>query len=147
MVQRVLIIAGPTASGKSALAIALAKQFSGVIINADSMQVYKQIKVLTARPTSKDLQQAAHRLYGILNADDPCSVGRWLDLAIVEIRAAWVDGKLPVIVGGTGLYLKALLEGLAPIPHIPYDMRKKAILHHQMLGGVLFRQELAEIDA
>ncbi len=147
MVQRVLIIAGPTASGKSALAIALAKQFSGVIINADSMQVYKQIKVLTARPTSKDLQQAAHRLYGILNADDPCSVGRWLDLAIVEIRAAWVDGKLPVIVGGTGLYLKALLEGLAPIPHIPHDMRKKAILHHQMLGGVLFRQELAEIDA
>ena len=146
MIQRVLIIAGPTASGKSALAVAVAKKFSGVIINADSMQVYKQMNVLSARPHAKDLAEAAHRLYGILNADDPCSVGRWLEMAIVEIKAAWVDGKLPLVVGGTGMYLKALVEGLAPIPEIPAQARKKATGLHKMLGGEVFRQELSVID-
>ena len=146
MVQRVLIIAGPTASGKSALAIAVAKEFSGVIINADSMQIYKQMSILTARPTAEDLAQAEHRLYGILNVDDPCSVGRWLDMAIVEIKAAWDDGKLPLIVGGTGMYLKALLEGLAPIPQVPQRIRKKATMLHKRLGGEAFLEKLAEID-
>ena len=146
MVQRILIIAGPTSSGKSALAIAVAKEFSGVIINADSMQVYKQMNVLTARPSAEDMAKATHRLYGILNVDDPCSVGRWLDLAIVEIQTAWVDGKLPIIVGGTGMYLKALLEGLAPIPNVPSETRKKATRLHKKLGGEVFRQELAAID-
>jgi tRNA dimethylallyltransferase len=146
VVQRILIIAGPTASGKSALAIAVAKEFSGVIINADSMQVYKQMNVLTARPPARDLAKAVHRLYGILNADDPCTVGRWLDLAIVEIQSAWVNGKLPIVVGGTGMYLKALLEGLAPIPPVPTKARKKATKLHKKLGGDVFRQKLAVID-
>ena len=146
MVERVLIIAGPTASGKSALAIAVAKAFAGVIINADSMQVYKQMDVLSARPPAEDLAQAPHRLYGILDADDPCSVGRWLDLAVAEIKAAWAGGKLPLIVGGTGMYLKSLLEGLAPIPDIPAQARDKATQLHQRLGGEVFRQELSMID-
>jgi tRNA dimethylallyltransferase len=146
VVQRVLIIAGPTASGKSALAIAVAKEFSGVIINADSMQVYKEMDVLSARPPAKDLDQVTHRLYGILDADDPCSVGRWLNLAVVEIKAAWVDGKLPLIVGGTGMYLKALLEGLAPIPDIPAQARKKATGLHKRLGAEVFRQQLSTLD-
>ena len=146
MAQRVLIIAGPTASGKSALAIAVAKKFSGVIINADSMQVYKQMNVLTARPPAKDLAKAVHRRYGFFNADDPCSVGRWLDLAIVEIQTAWLDGKLPIVVGGTGMYLKALLEGFAPIPKVPPKTRIKATRLHKNLGGEVFRQELAVID-
>jgi tRNA dimethylallyltransferase len=146
VVQRVLIIAGPTASGKSALAIAVAREFSGVIINADSMQVYKQMNILTARPPAEDLAKAEHRLYGILNVDDPCSVGRWLDLAIIEIQTAWVDGKLPIIVGGTGMYLKALLKGLAPVPKVPSKTRKKATSLHKKLGGEVFRQELAVID-
>tara|TARA_B100000676_G_C18071145_1_gene844371 strand:- start:46 stop:1002 length:957 start_codon:yes stop_codon:yes gene_type:complete len=146
VVQRVLIIAGPTASGKSTLAISVAKKFSGVIINADSMQVYKQMSVLTACPPTKDLCQAEHRLYGILDAGDPCSVGRWLDLATDEIRAAWAIGKLPLVVGGTGLYLKALLEGLAPIPNVSRSIRKKVTILHESLGGKVFREVLAEID-
>jgi tRNA dimethylallyltransferase len=81
-----------------------------------------------------------------LNADDPCSVGRWLDLAVVEIKAAWVDGKLPLIVGGTGMYLKALLEGLAPIPDIPALARKKATGLHKRLGAEVFRQQLSTLD-
>ena len=146
MVNKVIIIAGPTASGKSALAIAVAKEFSGVIINADSMQIYRQMSILTARPSTKEMKQVEHRLYGILNVDDPCSVGRWLDLAIIEIQSAWNVGKLPLIVGGTGMYLKALLEGLAPIPNVPKRIREKATLLHKRLGGVAFREALAKVD-
>lgn len=141
-----VIIAGPTASGKSALAIDVARQFSGLIINADSMQVYRELNVLSARPPRRDLKQAPHRLYGVLGADDPCSVGRWLDMALVEIRAAWADQKLPLVVGGTGLYLKALLEGLAPIPDVPAKFRQQATALHQELGGEKFREHLTTLD-
>ena len=146
MDQRVVIIAGPTASGKSALAIDAAKEFSGVIINADSMQVYRQLDVLTARPPERDLAEAPHRLYGILEPDDPCSVGRWLDLAVAEIKAAWAEGHLPLVVGGTGLYLKALLDGLAPIPDVPATSRREATVLHSELGGAAFREQLAQHD-
>jgi tRNA dimethylallyltransferase len=145
--QRVVIIAGPTASGKSALALDVARQFSGLIINADSMQVYRELDVLSARPSADDLARTAHRLYGVLNAADPCSVGRWLDLAVAEIRAAWSDHKLPLVVGGTGLYLKALLEGLAPIPPVAPQVRKQATDLHQELGAEAFREQLAELDS
>ncbi len=147
MNESVVIIAGPTASGKSALGIDVAREFSGVIINADSMQVYRQLDVLTARPPARDLEAAPHRLYGILDADDPCSVGRWLDLAISEIRTAWSEGQLPLVVGGTGMYLKALLQGLAPIPDVPIEAREKATTLHSELGGEDFRERLATLDA
>ncbi|NQU55942.1 MAG: tRNA (adenosine(37)-N6)-dimethylallyltransferase MiaA [Rhodospirillales bacterium] len=146
MQQRVIIIAGPTASGKSALAIDVAREFSGLIINADSMQVYRELDVLSARPPEGDLDQAPHRLYGVLAADDPCSVGRWLEMALAEIRAAWAAEKLPLVVGGTGLYLKALLEGLAPIPDVPAQFRAQATALHQDLGGEAFHEQLAHLD-
>ncbi len=146
MLQRVVIIAGPTASGKSALAIDVAREFSGRIINADSMQVYRELDVLSARPPQRDLEQAPHRLYGVLAAVDPCSVGRWLTMALGEIRAAWAAGQLPLVVGGTGLYLKALLEGLAPIPDVPAEFRAQATALHLKLGGEAFREKLASLD-
>ena len=121
---RAVLIAGPTASGKSALAITLAQRRNGVVVNADSMQVYRDLEILTARPTNDELQQAPHALYGYVEGSDACSVGRW----IVDVRAAvdvaWQDGRLPIIVGGTGLYFKALLEGLSPIPPVPADVRE-----------------------
>ncbi len=142
----VVVVAGPTASGKSALALDVAEEFSGVIINADSMQVYRELDVLTARPPAEDLQRAPHRLYGILAADDPCSVGRWLDLAVAEVKAAWAAGRLPLVVGGTGLYLRALMRGLAPIPSVPPQTRRQAMGLHEELGGEAFRERLADLD-
>ena len=146
MSESVVIIAGPTASGKSALAIDVAKEFNGVIINADSMQVYRELDILSARPPERDLAQAPHRLYGILAPDDPCSVGRWLELAVAEIKTAWAHGQLPLVVGGTGMYLKALQEGLAPIPDVPAATREEATALHGKLGGEAFRDELAKLD-
>ncbi len=146
MSDSIIIIAGPTASGKSALAIDVAKEFNGVIINADSMQVYRELDVLSARPPKRDLLEAPHRLYGFMDADDPCSVGRWLNLAVLEIKKAWAEGRLPLVVGGTGMYLKALMEGLAPIPDVPAQTRDKATAFHAKLGGEAFRRELAKLD-
>jgi tRNA dimethylallyltransferase len=144
--QRIIIIAGPTGSGKSALAIDVAQEFSCVIINADSMQVYRDLNVISARPPASDLKQAPHRLYGFMAADDPCSVGRWLAMAVDEIRTVWADGKVPLVVGGTGLYLKALMEGLAPIPDVKPFFRKRATELHKQLGPEAFHYELAELD-
>ena len=115
----VLVIAGPTASGKSALAMAAALEFDGTVINADSMQVYRELNILTARPSAVDEARVPHRLFGVLGAADPCSAGRWLRMASVEIDGARSANRLPIVVGGTGLYLKALTDGLAPVPEIP----------------------------
>lgn len=142
----VLVIAGPTASGKSALAVDAAERFGGVVINADSMQVYSELDVLTARPQAADLARAEHRLFGVLPAAERCSVGRWLELAareIVEVRAA---GQLPIVVGGTGMYLKALMEGLAPVPEIPEAVTLSAQERYDEIGGEAFRGELAILD-
>jgi tRNA dimethylallyltransferase len=119
----VLVIGGPTASGKSALALAAAIQFNGVVINGDSMQVYDVLDVLTARPQAADLAAAPHRLYGCLSPHVACSMAQWLDLAQAEIRAAWAAGQLPIVCGGTGLYLRALLYGVSPVPEIPAAIR------------------------
>ena len=146
MKNRVVVVAGPTASGKSVLALEVAAEFSGVIINSDSMQVYRELDILTARPPASDLSQAPHRLYGVLGADDPCSVGRWLDMAVVEIKSAWAANHLPIVVGGTGMYLKALLKGLAPIPDVPPETRQQATALHTKLGGVAFREKVAVLD-
>ncbi|MBY0431960.1 MAG: tRNA (adenosine(37)-N6)-dimethylallyltransferase MiaA [Rhodospirillales bacterium] len=141
-----IIIAGPTASGKSALAIEIARQFSGTIINADSMQVYRELSVITARPSPEDEARVPHRLYGVLGAAEPCSAGRWRAMAWAECEAAWAAGRLPVVTGGTGLYIKALTEGLSPIPDIPNDIRQAARSLFAKLGNAAFHARLAERD-
>lgn len=121
--QRAILIAGPTASGKSALALRLAEEVGGSIINADSMQVYRELRVLTARPSVEDEARVPHHLYGHVPAAEAYSAGRYAReaaLAIAEVRRA---GRRPVIVGGTGLYFRALLEGLSPVPSVPDDVR------------------------
>jgi tRNA dimethylallyltransferase len=121
---RPILIAGPTASGKSALALALAERFNGVIINADSMQVYRELRVLTARPTDQDLARVPHNLYGFVPASDAYSTGRYMKDVSGALQVARECGQRPIMVGGTGLYFKALLEGLSPIPEIPGDVRQ-----------------------
>ncbi len=118
-----VLIAGPTASGKSALALKLARDRDGVIINADSMQVYRELRILSARPSAGEEAQAPHRLYGHVSGAEDYSVGRWLADARHEMKACWAIGKLPIVVGGTGLYFMALQGGLAEIPAIPLDVR------------------------
>src|SRR5690242_2991426 len=112
----IVVVAGPSASGKSALALAIAEAFGGTVINADSMQVYRDLRVLTARPTPAEEARAPHRLYGVIDAAEACSAGRWRAMALAEGAAAQKAGRLAILAGGTGLYLRALLEGLAPIP-------------------------------
>jgi len=141
-----VIVAGPTASGKSALALALAEALSGTIINADSMQVYRDLAVLTARPGAAELARAPHRLYGVIDAAEACSAGRWRDLALAEIAAARAEDRLPILAGGTGLYLRALLDGLAPVPPVPPEIRAAARARHAELGGPAFRAALAALD-
>lgn len=141
-----LVIAGPTGSGKSALALDAAEAFDGVIINADSMQVYRELRLISARPSPADEARAPHRLYGFVSAAERCSAGRWLGLARAEVERARSAGKLPIVVGGTGLYLKALLEGLAQVPPIPAEIRMEAEAMHAELGGATFRYELSRLD-
>ncbi len=142
----VLIIAGPTASGKSACALDAAEEFNGAVINADSMQVYAELRILTARPPQADEARLPHRLFGVLSAFEACSAGRWLTLATAEIESAWAAGRLPIVCGGTGLYIKALTEGLSEIPEIPEEVRARAGALYDRLGGEAFRGELAALD-
>jgi tRNA dimethylallyltransferase len=120
-----VLIAGPTASGKSAYALRLAEARDGVIINADAMQVYRELRILTARPGIADEARVPHRLYGHVSGTDVYSVARWLADAAAAIAAVWADGRLPIVVGGTGLYFRALQEGLADVPPIPAAVRDK----------------------
>ena len=142
----VLIVAGPTRSGKSALALDAAEAFDGTVINADSMQVYRELRILTARPSPSEEARVPHRLFGVLPAAERCSAGRWLALAQAEIDAAWSGGRLPIVVGGTGLYLKALLEGLAEVPPLSAEIRAEAEALYAEIGGEAFRRELARLD-
>ena len=146
MTKGAILIAGPTASGKSALALRLAEAVGGAVINADSMQVYRELRILTARPTPADEARAPHMLYGVLPAAEACSVGRWLELARDALAATRASGQVPIIVGGTGLYLRALTEGLAPVPHIAADIRAAARRLHDELGGPAFHARLADRD-
>lgn len=142
----VVIIAGPTASGKSALALALAEHYGGAIINADALQTYRDLKILTARPGPQEEARAPHRLYGFLDAAERGSAARWRDLALAEIETSLAAGRLPTLVGGTGLYLRALMGGLAQIPDIPRAIRDEAAALYQRLGGGAFRDKLACLD-
>jgi tRNA dimethylallyltransferase len=146
MPPSVIIIAGPTGSGKSALALAVAEEFAGTIINADSMQVYRDLAVLTARPGAAELARAPHRLYGTVDAAEACSAGRWREAALAEIAAAREAGRLPLLVGGTGLYLRALLQGLAPVPPVPAEARAAARALHASIGPARFHAALARLD-
>lgn len=120
-----ILIAGPTASGKSALAMRIAERRGGVVVNADSMAVYRDLAVLTGRPDAADLARVPHRLYGHRDAAEAHSVGLWLGEAAAELRRAWAAGTLPVVVGGTGLFFKALTQGLSEIPAVPDDVRAR----------------------
>src|SRR5438477_820708 len=142
----VLVIAGPTANGKSGLALEVADAFSGTIINADSLQIYRDLRILTARPDETAAARVTHRLYGVLDASERGSVARWRALALDGIAGAIKAGRIPVLVGGTGLYLRAIKKGLAPVPEIPAEVRQEAIELHRALGGVAFRGRLAELD-
>ena len=143
---RIVLVAGPTASGKSALALDLAEAFDGVVINADSMQIYRELRILTARPGAGEEARAPHRLYGVLSAAEACSAARWRALALAEIAAARDDGRLPILVGGTGLYFRALTQGLAPVPRIAAALRAEARALHARLGGAAFHAALARRD-
>jgi tRNA dimethylallyltransferase len=139
-VGSVLIVAGPTGSGKSRLAMVLAARLHGTIINADALQVYRELRVLTNRPTLADEASVPHRLYGVLSAAERCSSGRWLSMAAVEIENVRTARRLPVVVGGTGLYLKALTEGLSLLPPVPEPVRAEACALYDRLGGERFRR-------
>ncbi|MBB2166289.1 tRNA (adenosine(37)-N6)-dimethylallyltransferase MiaA [Gluconacetobacter sp. 1b LMG 1731] len=122
----VVVIAGPTCSGKSALALAVARAMDGVVINADSMQVYRDLRVLTARPSPEEEAAVPHRLYGVLPAHETGSVAWWRASAMAAIEAAWEDGRLPVLCGGTGMYMRALTDGLTDIPDAGAEARAEA---------------------
>jgi len=142
----VIVIAGPTASGKSALALNLAMRVEGEIVNADSMQVYRDLPSLTAIPSLAEQQAVPHHNYAVLDGGERCSVARWLDMTrktVAEIRSR---GRVPILVGGTGLYIRAALSGITPLPDIPQDIRDKASALHLQLGGRAFREKLAEYD-
>ncbi len=138
------LIAGTTASGKSSLALALAEATGGVIVNADSVQLYRSLPILTAQPDAADRARAEHRLYGILADDEACSVARWLELAAATLRA--VQPRLGIVVGGTGFYLEALLHGLPDVPATPPDVRAASEARFARLGKAAFAAELAERD-
>jgi tRNA dimethylallyltransferase len=123
---RALLIIGPTASGKSALALALAERLGGEIVNADSMQVYRDFRVLTARPSVEEERQAPHHLYGHVDSAELYSTGRWLSDALAAIADIRARGRVPIVVGGTGLYFKALTQGLADIPAADPETRANA---------------------
>ena len=141
-----VVVAGPTASGKSALAIRIAEDFGGEVINADSMQVYRELEILTARPGSEDLDRVPHHLFGIRGLAEPCSVAAWLDLAVSAIEGSHARGRVPVLCGGTGFYIRALLEGIAAVPEIPDAIRAVAREQHAAMGGAAFRWALADRD-
>jgi len=142
----VVLIAGPTASGKSALALTLAEKFGGTIVNADSMQVYRDLRVITARPTPAEAARMPHRLYGHVDAGENYSVGRWcrdVGEALNEIAAR---GRVPILVGGTGLYFKALTTGLAAVPPIPAEIRGQVRARMASEGAAALHGELASLD-
>ena len=146
MPKKIILLAGPTASGKSGLAIQLAKKLNGEIINADSMQIYKELKILSARPNIKDYQKIKHHLYGFHSVKKNFSTGNWLKFAIKKINEVRKRKKTPIFVGGTGLYFKALTDGLVSIPNIPIRFRNKIRTLHKSLGQKKFYQKLLKLD-
>jgi tRNA dimethylallyltransferase len=141
-----IAIAGPTANGKSALALDLARRLGGVVINADALQVYRELKIVTARPSAQEEALVPHRLYGVLGAAEACSAGIWRGLALTAIEQARRAGLRPILAGGTGLYLKALTEGLAPVPLVPEALRHEVRARLERDGSEAMHQALAKGD-
>ena len=144
--SKIILISGPTASGKSNFATRIAKKINGEIINADSMQVYKQLKILTARPTKKNQKNIKHHLYGIIDLKKNFSTGQWLNLAIKNIKEIRKRKKIPILVGGTGLYFQSLINGLVKIPKIPIKFRNKIRLMQKKEGQKKFYKKLIQLD-
>ena len=144
--SKIILISGPTASGKSKFAIKLAEKIKGEIINADSMQVYKELKALTARPNIRDEKKIQHHLYGFLSIKRKFSTGQWLKLSSKKIKDIQYKNKIPILVGGTGLYFKALIEGLVKIPKISINKRQTIINLQKKLGQRKFYKKLIKID-
>ena len=144
--SKIILISGPTASGKSNFSVKLAKKINGEIINADSMQVYKELKILTARPSKKEYQNIKHHLYGFQSVRKKFSTGNWLKLVINKINLIRKRKKTPILVGGTGLYFKALTEGLVKIPNIPIKFRNKIRNLQKQIGQKKFYEKLIKLD-
>jgi len=144
--SKIILISGPTASGKSKFAVKLAKKIKGEIINADSMQVYKELRILTARPIKKNYNKIKHHLYGFESVKKNFSTGKWLKLANYKISIIKKRKKVPILVGGTGLYFKALTDGLVKIPSIPIKFRNKIRNLQKKLGQKKFFMQLIKLD-
>ena len=145
--KKVILLSGPTASGKSKLAIKLAKYLDGEIINADSMQVYKEFQILTSKPKPEYLKIVRHHLYGLKSVKHGFSTGEWLKLAVSKIKECFLKKKVPIVVGGTGLYFKSLTDGLVSIPEIPSDLRNEVRELNKKIGQEKFFNELSKIDS
>lgn len=141
-----LIITGPTASGKSSYALKIARQENGKIINADSMQIYKELPLLTAQPTEEEKQSIPHALYSFLKGNEPFSVALWHEHALKEIEQCQREGYRPIIVGGTGMYLSSLTKGISPIPDIKPEIREEARTLFQKIGAEKFHEHLKKVD-
>ena len=144
--SKIILISGPTASGKSKLAIDFAKKVNGEIINADSMQVYKELKILTARPIKENTNKIKHHLYGFQSVKNEFSTGQWLKLVKKKIKEIRNKNKIPILVGGTGLYFKALTDGLVKIPKIPNTIRNKIRSKQKQMGQKKFYLKLLKLD-
>ena len=144
--SKIILIYGPTASGKSEFAVKLAKKINGEVINADSMQIYKELKILSARPSRKDYKNIKHHLYGFQSVKKNFSTGDWLKKVHQKILDTKKRKKTPILVGGTGLYFKALIEGLIKIPNIPIKFREKIRSLHKKLGNKKFFLRLIKLD-
>ena len=144
--SKIILISGPTASGKTNFAVKIAKKIQGEIINADSMQVYKILKILTARPNKIEQKDIKHHLYGVVDLNKKFSTGQWLELAIKKIKNIKRKKKIPILVGGTGLYFQSLLNGLVKIPEIPLKFRNKVRLMSKREGQKKFYKKLLKLD-
>ena len=144
--KKLILLAGPTCSGKSQLAIKIAQHLNGEIINADSMQIYKEICILNSAPTEEEKKNIKHHLYGFNSVKQKFSTGHWLKMVQEKIQEQWNNNKVPVIVGGTGLYFKALTDGLVKIPEIPTDVRSKTRQLHKEIGQEKFFNKLIHLD-
>jgi tRNA dimethylallyltransferase len=144
--SKIILISGPTASGKSNFAIKIAKKINGEIVNADSMQVYKQLKILTARPSIEEQKKIKHHMYGVVDLSKKFSTGQWLKAVIKKIKEIKQRKKIPILVGGTGLYFQSLVDGLVKIPEIPIKFRNKIRLIQKKEGQKKFYKKLLKID-
>ena len=144
--SKIILISGPTASGKSKFSIQLAKKINGEVINADSMQIFKELKILTARPRQNDLKNIKHHLYGFKSVKDNYSTGNWLKDAKLKIKNIKNKNKIPILVGGTGLYFKALIDGIVKIPDIPFTIRNRIRKKQSKIGQIKFYSELVKLD-